>query len=562
MKNTITFRSLFLALAGLLIVNTQLFAQLPWFTGTTSLTTATRYMEAVDMISSGGSMFTAGTRTNVNGTYDLIVAKYNTSGILQASVTRNLANFDEVPVKIKSDASGNIYVLSTANASATNTDLWLVKYNASLVFQWSVTLAATSTSNEKAVDMAVSGSSVYIIGNTVSTASGSNILLARYTTAGILSNQTNFQFAATANDEVATGAHFDGTSLFVTGYYNNGSNLDGIVLKYSSILGLSYSTAWSPSATAATNDAFNAIVGDATSLYVAGYTTSGTIPTKDMVVVKFSKSTGAFSNQSIRSTTSNEEFTHIVMNNTDLYALGNVAKSGNKNYVLVHKYTNTLAVAAAPWPRTYNPGSDSYMGYDLEVKSSGAVLVVGTVFKTSTSGINYTASMALMYNATGTTLQEYVCSNNVGCNTLETSAKAGLFYGSYDSDIAICGGHMAWSSTIANSKANRIEIWGTLITPTEPGDDTPAQSTQRVLQSDNKEVVYTLFPNPVSSELQVSGEEMAAEVMIFDLNGRLVRQLTAGAASFSVDVNDLQPGQYVIRINGEQGQSSQNFVKM
>jgi hypothetical protein len=51
-------------------------------------------------------------------------------------------------------------------------------------------------------------------------------------------------------------------------------------------------------------------------------------------------------------------------------------------------------------------------------------------------------------------------------------------------------------------------------------------------------------------------------VMIFDLNGRLVRQLTAGAASFSVDVNDLQPGQYVIRINGEQGQSSQNFVKM
>lgn len=567
MKIKVLMKTMLLALGAILLINWQSVAQ-PWFTSTTALTTAPRFMEATDCISANGNMYTAGTRTNSNGSFDIIIARYNYSGVLLSSVTRNLSGFDEVPVKIKADASGNIYVLSSANTTSTSRDLWLVKYNSTLTFQWSQTFSGSTSSNDQAVDMVVSGSNVYVLGNSVQASSGSNVILVRYNTSGTLLNQTNFQFAANTNDEVATGLNFDGTSVYVCGYRNSGTSLDGMILKYNSSLTLLFSTSWSQFTTISTNDAFNAIVTDGAHIYVAGYTnnTGVTIPTKETVVARFNKSTGAlvnaFLNSAFGSPTTNEEFTHIAIVGTNIYTMGNKEKSAGKFSILMHKYNNSL-VAASGWPRNYNPGSDSYIGFDLDVRSSGGdVLVTGTAFRTSTSGINYTSSLTLYYTTGGSVLAEYATPNNVGCNTLETTGKAGLIWGSYSFDIAICGGHMAWSSTIANVKANRAEIWGTIITPAEPGDDTEAGTTQRIITADQSEsAAFTVFPNPATSELQINGDQLATDIRIFDMNGKAVHTQPAGSSNFAIDVSGLQPGQYIIHIESESGTGIHKFIK-
>ena len=568
MKKNHQLNFIFCIIGAFMLLSMQSIAQ-PTFTPTTTLTTATRFMEAVDCISANASMYTVGTRTNTNGTFDMIIARYNYSGVLLSSVTRNLSGFDEVPVKIKADASGNIYVLSSANTSSTSRDLWLVKYNSTLTFQWSQTFSGSTSSNDQAVDMVVSGSNVYVLGNSVQASSGSNVILVRYNTSGTLLNQTNFQFAANTNDEVATGLNFDGTSVYVCGYRNSGTSLDGMILKYNSSLTLLFSTSWSQFTTISTNDAFNAIVTDGAHIYVAGYTnnTGVTIPTKETVVARFNKSTGAlvnaFLNSAFGSATTNEEFTHIAIEGTNIYTMGKKEKSAGKFSILMHKYNNSL-VAASGWPRNYNPGSDSYIGFDLDVRSSGGdVLVTGTAFRTSTSGINYTSSLTLYYTTGGTVIAEYATPNNAGCNTLETTGKAGLIWGNLSYDIAICGGHMAWSSTIANVKANRAEIWYTLITPPSPPNDLPSAEQERIASSDlDEEPVFNIFPNPATTELRISGKTMATEIRIFDLTGKLVSSRAAGSNNFSIDITDLQPGQYIMHLDTEKGHEVSEFIKL
>lgn len=564
MKSNPRFNYLFMALAAVMFLSAQLHAQ-PSYTGTTALTTAPRFMEAADMVSANANIYTAGTRTNSNGTFDIIIARYNYSGVLISSVTRNLAGFDEVPVKIKVDASGNIYVLSTANASASNRDLWLVKYNSTLTFQWSRTFSISTTSDEAAVDMVVNGTNVFLLGNSTASGSGSNAIVVRYNTSGTLLNQANYQFAANANDEVATGLSFDGTFLYVSGYRNSGTSLDGMILKYNSSLVLQFSSAWSPTTTTNTNDAFNAIVTDGTSIYVAGYTTSSaSIPSKEALVARFNKSTGSFLNSVSGSSTVDDEFTHIVLNSSSIYTMGKVSKGSGKFNIVINKYSNLLVAAVSPWPRTYNPGADSYVGFDLDVSlSNSLVLVTGTAFRTSTSGINYTSALTLQYENTGFIIQEYATPNNAGCNTLETSGKAGLFWGINNFDFATCGGHMAWSSTIANSKANRIEIWETVLTPTEPKDDDAVGTTQRVKAADPAEnEAFQVFPNPATTELQIRGDRTATDIRIFDLQGKMVLTHPAGANTFTIDINEIQPGQYIIHIDSENGVEVSKFVKL
>jgi uncharacterized delta-60 repeat protein len=131
---------------------------------------------AIAVDSSGNYYITGNTGT------DILIAKYNSSGVIQWQRTLASSGTD-VGNGIAVDVSGNVYITGTSND-----DIIIAKYNTSGTLQWQSTLASTSSTdlgNAIAVD---SSGNVYITGSTYN-GTTNDIILAKYDTNGAIAWQ-------------------------------------------------------------------------------------------------------------------------------------------------------------------------------------------------------------------------------------------------------------------------------------------------------------------------------------------------------------------------------------
>ncbi len=63
--------------------------------------------------------------------------------------------------------------------------------------------------------------------------------------------------------------------------------------------------------------------------------------------------------------------------------------------------------------------------------------------------------------------------------------------------------------------------------------------------------IMSIYPNPVVDELSISGLEAGDLILIHDLMGVKMKQLSVQEATESISVNDLNSGQYIISISGK-----------
>lgn len=534
----------------------------PWSVSTTAPAICARTIEAKDIIYSNGYIYTAGTKYNNAGHLDLFVSKTDLTGVVQTTTFKDYNNNDDIPVKIKKDASGNIYVLSTATYGSNDRDFWLVKYDANLVLIWNTSY---HFADEVAVDMIVSGSTIYITGNSISTAKGSDIALVKFSTAGVLSGSTRFSFGTNTDTEAAKEMVFDGTYLYICGYRDTSvSGRDGVILKYNTSLILQWSKAWSP-ALAFSNEAFNSLVINGSYLYAGG--SGWSLSTKnDFLLAKFNKSTGAFvSKTTSNSTSNNDEIRKVCTFGSEIYVTGitETSTSPLKNKVITSKFTTALA-QVAPWPLTYKPSTDNYECNDMKINNYGTVAIAGTVKKTSISGIAYTASFTLIYNSAGIVLEAYATPNNTGCNTVESSGNAVVFTDpNYDFNIAVAGGNRAWFSTIECINAHRIEITSTLLRPASNDlIDDAAEKRTEANETNLQEVEFNAFPNPAFNELHVTGNAKITGYFLMDLNGNVLKTELTNQKDLLIDISRLAPGSYLISIDSDSGKTTKRFIKM
>jgi hypothetical protein len=68
-----------------------------------------------------------------------------------------------------------------------------------------------------------------------------------------------------------------------------------------------------------------------------------------------------------------------------------------------------------------------------------------------------------------------------------------------------------------------------------------------------------LYPNPVVDYLHLVTDIAIERVTIYDLTGRVVRQINQPANS--IDLSDLSSGIYLLQATSAQGQSMQKFIK-
>jgi len=72
---------------------------------------------------------------------------------------------------------------------------------------------------------------------------------------------------------------------------------------------------------------------------------------------------------------------------------------------------------------------------------------------------------------------------------------------------------------------------------------------------------FTVYPNPVQNTLNVSAGVVVDAVSIFDLTGREVMRATPNAAAFSLDVNNLNKGMYLVTVKAGEQELTTKLVK-
>ena len=185
---------------------------------------------AVD--SSGNVYVTGYTNSQGAGGNDVLIAKYNTSGVIQWQRSLGGTGTDQGQ-GIAVDSSGNVYVTGyTDSQDAGGDDVLIAKYNTSGVIQWQRTLGVAGSIDQGRGIAVDSSGNVYVTGYTYSQGAGGNdVLIAKYDNTGALQWQRTL--GGTGID-VGTGIVVDSNGdAYAAGYTNSqgAGDYDALVVK-------------------------------------------------------------------------------------------------------------------------------------------------------------------------------------------------------------------------------------------------------------------------------------------------------------------------------------------
>ena len=79
---------------------------------------------------------------------------------------------------------------------------------------------------------------------------------------------------------------------------------------------------------------------------------------------------------------------------------------------------------------------------------------------------------------------------------------------------------------------------------------------QEEIKTDN----FNLYPNPAINELNILLSTLDNKILIYNLQGKLVKQCCVSAGNHKLDITDLSSGMYVIEVNSDKGRKFQKFI--
>ena len=186
-----------------------------------------------------GNVYVLGAHWNSNFRVKTMLAKFNSSGVIQWHRVLSGENNDQ-SFKLDIDSSGNVYVVGTTyiSDSSFGNQIFIVKYNTSGTLQWQRTLGAANWSSERGYGVSTDSlGNVYVFGNIDPGPNGNrDFAIAKYNTSGTLQWQ---RILGGSNDEFNGLGGIDTDSsgnVYITG--NTGSagagSGDLFIAKYNS----------------------------------------------------------------------------------------------------------------------------------------------------------------------------------------------------------------------------------------------------------------------------------------------------------------------------------------
>ena len=258
----------------------------------------------------------------------------------------------------KTDGLGNVYVAGATLNSAGNTDILVAKYNSAGVQLWIRQYAGSGNGADFAGGLYVTNTDVYLTGAvTTGTNLTTDVITMRYSSAGVL------QWATTYN---GTGNSFDSgkfivtdgsNNVYITGSsYNASGNFDFVTIKYSSTGAQQWVSLYDYSA--GLDDAGINIATMTSNVVVTGAVTSATNNYK-VATLTYAQSTGSLTAINVGTATTTSSITAVTDLGKDvsgnIYIVGSTYVSGQNQNYYVQKLSNTLATI---WTYTYNSASN------------------------------------------------------------------------------------------------------------------------------------------------------------------------------------------------------------
>ncbi|MEO8514597.1 MAG: SBBP repeat-containing protein [Ignavibacteria bacterium] len=244
-------------------------------------------------IDAAGNVYAAGYVENTATGCDILLIKYKPAGDTAWTRTYNgTANSTDKAFGIVSDAAGNIYITGMAAISGRGSELILLKYSSAGVLLWVQTYGETRADLEdmgRAIGIDNMGN-ISVTGFSTGKDSKRNIILQKYSSAGILMFSKKEDGEEHLDSEGFGIAVDNSGSIFVTGYSNKQSTLSNIItIKYDN----SGNEQWKSTFNGAADEndkAFGIAVDNSSNVYVTGYVTrTNDTNSTDAVLIKYNK---------------------------------------------------------------------------------------------------------------------------------------------------------------------------------------------------------------------------------------------------------------------------------
>ena len=252
----------------------------------------------------GGNIYVIGyTGSDGAGGNDFLIAKYNSSGVIQWQRTLG-GTGNDFGFGIAIDSTDNIYVAGFTDSDGEGgNDFLIAKYNSSGTIQWQRTLGGVDSDFGRGIAID-STDNIYVVGYTDSDGAGDfDLLVAKYNAAGVIQWQRTL--GGTGSD-IGFGIAVDSTdNIYVVGYTDSdgaGGN-DFLIAKYNS----SGVIQWQRTLGGAGNDIGRGIAVDTSdNIYLQGSTDSSGEGLADLLLVKLPNDgslTGVYGNLTYQAST-------------------------------------------------------------------------------------------------------------------------------------------------------------------------------------------------------------------------------------------------------------------
>lgn len=331
------------------------------------------------------------TTSTASPTTDIITMKYTSAGVFQWATTYNGTgnNFDAAK-HVVLDGTGNIYITGASYNASVNTDMVTIKYNSSGVQQWASTYDYSAHLDDAATKVVISGSNLTVTGPVTSSTNNYKLATLTYAQSNGSLTATNISTTTTTSSITAVQdltADASNNNYIVGSTFVTGQGYNYYVQKLSAVTLVS---AWTYTYNGSSNlddVAKNVVVDASGNVYITGYSTSST-QGRNIVTIKLNSS-GTFQwSQTINgSLNGNDEANDMVIDaSSNIYITGyHTIATNNTDYYTV-KYNSS---GTKIWDVFMDGYSLNDQATNMTLDSLNNVIVTGQT-QTSTTGYNFT----------------------------------------------------------------------------------------------------------------------------------------------------------------------------
>ncbi len=219
------------------------------------------------------NVYVAGATLNGSGNYDILLAKYNSSGVQQWIVQYNgTGNNHDAAIGLYIDGSSNVYITGVVTTS-TNIDMVTIKYNSSGTQQWLSTYNGTGSIYDCGSDLVVDASgNVYATGASYNASGNSDYVTIKYNSSGTQQWATLYDYTTNLNDAPVKVAHKASTGVVtVSGAVQLTSTVYKVaVIAYNDNTGAQTAATISSGGSSGVDQVFDMTTDASGNIYIAG----------------------------------------------------------------------------------------------------------------------------------------------------------------------------------------------------------------------------------------------------------------------------------------------------